>query len=300
MTTLNNAQDAYVRDIVAGVPFLSFNYNTKEFDVSETISDPTAEQIALLGKATRKLRFNRPPRPALFSIQLDQLNLGYGVRCLEHYCHERLDSQIPHDETCWVQYAHKTRSLGRVLPGDVFDDRVKVQVMEALGREQSGNNISMSIYRAYRKNPDLAKALKPNEDGWIFLHADISIRSLNPAIRLKEAIRDFLKNLLRLPKNDPVLNTVKNIEQHGWQNDLAWQQNVDRPEVQGAILGYSKASQRYYALTGRHRIAAARYLYSRGTLSGSTILEIPVITFPGEPWTRPLPHPDSPICEWCR
>jgi hypothetical protein len=256
MLNLTEAQKAYIQDVVEDVPFLSFNYTTGTFDVSDGISDPTWEQLRVLGKAIRKLSHNRPPPPTFCSVRLDQLVTGYYDRCLEHYCYERLNLKIPHEQTCWVRFAEKTYCLGRVDPSTEFDDEAKARFLESLGREERDNYVAMSIYRAYRKNPEIRHALKKDDEGWLILHADVPIGPLDRRERIKVSVKDFLKRMLRYPRDDRILKVVQSIETRGWDNDLAW----ELPEG-GAVLGYSRTTGRYFALTGRHRIAAARYLY---------------------------------------
>jgi len=306
MLNLTDEQKAYVQDVLQGVPFLSFNYTTGRFDVSDAVPEPTWEQIRTLGKATRKLSHRRPPSvppasrgevrpPSFCSVRLDQLVTGYYDRCLEHYCYERLNLKVPHEQTCWVRFASKTYCLGRAKPDTEFDHGAKIQFLERLRRDERDNYVAMSVYRAYQRNPELIDGLKKDEAGWIILHADVPIRPLDPKERVKVSVKDFLKKVLGYPNDDRVLRVVQSIETHGWDNDLAWK----LPEG-GAVLGYSRSTGRYFAITGRHRVAAARYLYSQGKLSGATLLEFPVITYLWGAWKQGRPHPDSPVCEWCK
>ena len=167
--------------------------------------------------------------------------------------------------------------------------------MEKLALEERDNYVAMSIYREYRKNRRLLDALKTDDQGWVLLRADVPIRPLDARQRLVVSAKDLIKKVLHYREDDRVLQVVQSIEARGWDNDLAWTE----PEG-GAVLGYSKTTGRHFALTGRHRIAAARYLYSRGRLSGSTLMEFPVITYVWGPWRQARPHPDSPVCAWCK
>ena len=295
MLELSDAQKAYVEDVTEGIPFLSFDYSTGQFSVSDAVADPTWEEIRALGKAIRKLCHRRPPPPSFYSVRLDELNMGYYDRCLEYYCHERLDLNRSHEETCWARYAEKTYCLGRGDRAGEFDAEQKARFMEWLAREERDNYVAMSVWRACRTNRRLLDALKRDDEGWVLLHADIPIRPLDGRQRLVASMKEWVKRMLRYPRNDRVLLVVRSIEAHGWDNAAAWKE----PEG-GAVLGYSRTWHRYFALTGRHRIAAARYLYSQGKLAGSTILEFPVISYPWGPWRQGRPHPDSPVCEWCR
>ena len=165
MVNLTEAQEEYVQYVVEGIPFLSFNRATGTFDVSNDIADPTWEQVLLLYQAVQKLRFNPPPPPAVHSLRLDELVTGYYDRCLEYYAYERLNLNRAHEETCWARYAERTHCLGKVRPGERLDDAARIEFMESLGRERQDDFIAMSIYRAYRKDPEIRRALKADEEG---------------------------------------------------------------------------------------------------------------------------------------
>jgi hypothetical protein len=291
MVNLTDAQRAYVQDVVKDIPFLSFNYTTGTFDVSDNVPDPTWAQIRLLYKAVGKFRSSPPPPPPFHTVRLDELETGYYDRCLEHYCYERINLKIPHEQTCWMRFAIKTYCLGRVDPGTEFGDEAKVQFMESLGRERREDFIAMSIYRAYRKNPKIRHALKKDDEGWLMFRADIPIRPLDRIGRFREATKDFLKKVLRYRSKERILGLLQSIETRGWDRDLA--------RKPGGVLGYSRTTKRYLVITGKHRIAALKYLYSQGKINGATLIEYPVITYPWGPWRHGRPHPDSPVCEWC-
>ena len=294
MLNLTDAQEAYVREVVKDVPFLAFNRATGTFEVSDAITDPTWDQLRVLGKATRRLCHQRPPPPVFCSVPLNRLITGYYDHCLEYYCYERLNLNLSHEQTCWVRFAERTYCLGKIDPVGMFDDDAKVNFLEKLAREESDNYVAMSTYRAYRRDSRLLRALKKDNEGWVLLLADIPIGPFNRRRRLVASAKDWTKKLLRFPRDDRVLQVVHSIKAHGWDNDLSWVE----PEG-GAVLGYSRTTECYFALTGRHRLAAAKYLYSQGKLSGSTLLEFPVITYSWGPWRQGRPHPDSSVCEWC-
>jgi hypothetical protein len=292
---LTEAQRQYIQSIVQGIPFLAFDHDSGHFEVREDTSDPSWEQVKLLGVATRRLSRQRPPQPSLFRVRLGDIHTGYYDRCLEHYCCERLDLNVPHEQTCWARFASKTHCLGRIDPDDPFDYRAKVQFLDRLAHEEAGNYVAMSIYRAYRKQPGLADALKKDADGWVFFWGNVAIRPLDVRGRLVSWLRETARGAIRSTPDDRVLGVVHSIETHGWDNDLAW------PATEGgAVLGYSRSTNRHMVLTGRHRVAAARHLYSGNKLDGETILELPVITYSWGTWRHGRPYPGNPVCEWCR
>jgi len=287
---LTPAQRTYVGEVLALAPLLSFNEGTGAFDISEP--DVTWEQIGLIGPAIRTLRNTPPPPPALSSVRLADLVTGYYDRCLEHHAFQRLNESVPHAQTCWIRYAQNTFCLGRIDPDAELDQAAAIRFLTEMGR-RADNPANASIAREFRRDPGLWKALRKDRDGWLMFHADIPIRSVLLRKRLKAYWKTFVNRVTRTPEEDRVLGLVRSIEAHGWSNDLARQPS-------GSVLGYSRKTGRYMALTGRHRIAAARYLYSQGRLAGQTRLEVPVITYPWASWLQGRPHPDTPRCDWCR
>ena len=292
MASLTDAQGQYVQYVLEGVPFLKFNYATGTFDVSDAMYDPTWEYIQLLYKAVQKLRFNPPPLPAFHTVRLDEIDTGYYDRCLEYYAYERLQLNKLHTETCWIRYAERTHCLGKIAPGAELDDEAKVRFFERLGRERKNDFIAMSIFRAYRKNPEIRHALKVDEEGWLmFFRGNLPIMPLSRTERTKIMAKDLVKKMIGYSSSDRILRLIESIENHGWDQDLA--------RKPSGVLGFSRKTRRYLVFTGKHRIAALKYLYSQGRISGSTRIEYPVITYPWGAWRHGRPHPDSPVCEWC-
>lgn len=290
---LTEEQKAHVEDVAHDIPFLSFNHTTGTFDVCDAVSDPTWGQVRLLYRAVQRLRFNPPPPPPFHTIRLDQLTTEYFDRCLERYCYERLNLNLPHKQTCWVRFAEKTYCLGKVAPDTDFTDEAKIRFMESLGRgERRDSFIFMSIYRAYRRDPEIRHALKKDAEGWLMFHrGDIPILPLDRWGRIKVFLKNLLKRISGYQGNDRSLKLIRSIETHGWDSNLA--------RKPSGVLGFSRKTRRYFVITGKHRIAALKYLHSQGRISGGTLIEYPVITYPWGSWMRGRPYPGHPVCEWC-
>ena len=105
-------------------------------------------------------------------------------------------------------------------------------------------------------------------------------------------MKEALRTLFGL-RRERVLNLVRSIEENGWDEDLA-------RKPLGGVLGYSRSTGRYHAFTGKHRIAALRYLYSKGRIDGATPVRFPVITYPWGAWRQHRPYPGTPLCDVCR
>jgi len=291
MVSLTDAQELWIESVIAGIPFLSFKRATGVFEVSEAISDPSWEQARMVLEAVRRLNLRPSPQPPLHTIRVDQFTMGYFDRCLECYCYERLNLGKAHQETFWARFASRIFCLGRIDPRAEFDDRAKERFLENVGRERRDNVAAMSAYRAYRKNPAVRQALTRDAEGWLmFYFGDIPLAPLGRARRLGASVKRVIKRTLRYQPDDRVLSVVRSIESRGWVQELA---------REGGVLGYSRETGRYFAITGKHRIAALKYLHSQGKIDGATPVHYPVVTYPWGPWLRGRPHPDIPLCERC-
>ena len=136
------------------------------------------------------------------------------------------------------------------------------------------------------------KCIKANSDGWVMFYGDIPIRSGYLKNRIRDAARRLTRRIFGTVEQDRAINIVESIRRHGWDPDLAYQPS-------GSLIGYSHSTKRFLMLTGRHRIAALRYLYSKGEVSGSLILDYPVISYPWEGWLQNQKHPDLTACADC-
>lgn len=290
MVELTNDQEVYINKVTTEVPLLTFNYDSGTFDVSE--NEPTWDVIKNVYKAVEIFRSNPIPSPHFNPVRVNQIQLGYYNRCLEHYCYERLNLGISHEQTCWIRYASKTYCLGRIDPSAKFDDIAIKLFMESLN-ERKNDFIAMSIYKAYRRKPNIVHDLKKDEEGWLMFCSAIPIEPLGKKDRIKDFCKNSIKKTIGYDKGKRILKLIENIRINGWDNNLA-----KKPLC--GVLGYSRKTKCYQVFTGKHRIAALKYLYSQGEISGSTFIEYPVITYPWGPWRHGRPHPDSPVCERCK
>lgn len=286
---LTPAQKVYVEEILSLSPLLSFNAEARTFDI--TAPDLSWERIESLGPAIRKLRNTPPPPPAFSGVRLAEFFTGYYDNCLEDYLVQRAQGMC-HEDTCWIRHAQRTFCVGRVAPTVEFDDGARDRVLEDLARRRD-SHIYHSIGRASRKDPALRRALKKDADGWLLLMGDIPVRSLLLRKRIRAAGAALARKIAGVPEVDRVVGIVRSIESRGWSNELARTPSA-------SVLGYSRSTRRYMAMTGRHRMAAVRYLYRQRKIDGSTFIEAPVITYPWASWMHGRPHPDTPLCDRCR
>lgn len=286
--SLTAAQAAYVGEVLALTPLVSFNEAERVFEVAEP--RPSWAQVQELARVINRLR-NSPPPPPFSGVTVARLEMGYFDRCLQRYLVQRLREGLPHEQTCWVRHAEKTFCLGRLEAGATLDDAARRRLVEDLPSRRT--HVHQSVYRACRRDPSLLAALQADAEGWIYFKADIPIRSLHLRKRVRAAGTTLLRRIRRIPLEDRVVGIVRSIETRGWSNELA-------RDPSASVLGHSRATGRYMAMTGRHRIAAARYCYEQGILDGATWIEVPILAYPWTSWLHGRPHPATPLCEACR
>ena len=288
--SLTATQSAYVGEVLACSPLLTFNEAQRTFDI--TVEEPTWAQLESLGPAIQKLR-NTPPAMPFSGLTVDRLVMGYRDRCLQRYMIQRFQEGRRHAETCWVRFAENTYCVGRADLREAFDDDARARVLDGLA-DRRDSHIYASIGRAWRRDPTLVKALQRDRDGFIMFMAEIPIITLQWRWKIRVAIDRWMWRLGLRPAEDRVVGIVRSIEARGWSNELARMPS-------SSVLGFSRTTGRYSAITGRHRLAAARYLFDQRRLDGSTFIEIPIVTYPWPTWPFcGRPHPDTSLCEECR
>ncbi len=120
--------------------------------------------------------------------------------------------------------------------------------------------------KPYFRDEKLIYALERDEGGYIFLRSNNTYKDDDRVILL---YRDILKN--------------------GYKNIIS--------SLSPIILGYSTNTRRYNAISGRHRIAALRYLKTQGILSGSLKIKCHVVKYPFESLLYSRPY--SGVCKKC-
>ncbi len=316
-------QRAFVDHVVEGVPFLSFNEETGQFDVDDDKKELSRGEFDLLRKAIRRLRGN-PQEPFFFRpLRVDEIRTAFPDRCLQHFAHQTLDLGIPAAETCWLERGLLSRCLGRLEPGTTFDEREKRRFLEELGSRRD-QWIAAIVYRACTERPALADRLVVDEEGWILFQAPLTALPTGWSARSRRQLRRLARGLLRRRADEDVgelvrsvedyvrgqkraatlrpellgyrdlRQLVRSIEQHGWDSRRA--KEVGR----SGVLGYSRSAHVHHVISGKHRIAALRYLLSQGRIDGGQLVEYPVITYPWGSWLRWRVHPAFDLCSLCR
>jgi hypothetical protein len=111
---------------------------------------------------------------------------------------------------------------------------------------------------------------------------------------LGSLVRDDDGNVFRLTSkvtegDEGVLGLVEKIKKQHYSNWLS----IASP----MILGYSTTTDRYNAISGRHRLAAIKFLQRQGVMSGELDIMCHVVEYPFESLTFTRPYSDK--CKQC-
>lgn len=286
---LNPEATEYIAKALQIAPILKFNEIERKFEICKF--DTTWEERSCIGRLARIMRDNSPLGDIYTRLKLSDVKTGYWDKCLEHYIYERVNLELTHEQTCFVRIVQKTFFLGYIDPTRKLDKETKIQVLSSLADKKT-DFIAQSIYKSFRKNASLINGLEKDADGALYFYSDIPIRSLRFKKRNREMIANLLKKILRDSTKNKAIDIYRNIRQNGWDNQLSRQSHP-------MILGFSTSNKRYFALTGRHRLAALKYLYSQGQISSSTFIDCIVIQYPWGSWLWGRPHPGIQECKFC-
>lgn len=122
------------------------------------------------------------------------------------------------------------------------------------------------------KLPQLGKlkvdieSLERRQDGFVFCRSDIVFTA-----------------------DDGILSLCEKIRQKGFSNALSL--------LSPLVLGYSTTVKKYNVISGRHRIAVLKYLYSQGEISGSLKIRCHLVKYPFDSLVFTRPYSES--CRKC-
>lgn len=214
----------------------------------------------------------------LSSVKVGDLRLEYYDNCLSNYCKQTIDLGVQHKDTCWVRNCENVVSLG---PKPFCEGNIQLLYPKSW---QNG-----VIYRVVRSS--FLRRVRFDADGWAFLRflppLDFSIKGLFGRARY------WFVTAVGLRARDRVLDVVESIQKNGWCNSLAIKPHP-------SVLIYHRSTGKISVHTGRHRIAAVRYLYDVGEVRAGLSLSAVLISVPWGPFRTGRPFPGVVRCENCK
>ncbi len=114
------------------------------------------EKIWARRSLVKSLKWIRPTT----EIKLKDIITGYYDRCLEQYLFQRLQQNIPNEDTCWFRLAQNNKCIGWVDPHMSFDD--------------SARKVFLSERKEYKAKWDIdsiSPYLERREDGFVHVRS---------------------------------------------------------------------------------------------------------------------------------
>ena len=261
--------------IKASLMLVNFDSSRKSYVVSDDVLLTNKTFIQFFREASL---LPRRENVILSSVTLSELSLEYYDNCLAHYCKQRNDLAVPHKDTCWVQNCEDIVSLG--------PSHLSASNIDLLYPKYKCNGLASRLIRWC-----MLKKVTFDREGWAFLRflppLDFSVKGL--LIRA----RYWLITRFGIRTRDRVLDIVDSITNKGWSNSLAISPHP-------SVLIYHRPTEKFSVHTGRHRIAAAHYLYNSGKIPGSLLINVVVISVPWGPMRTARAYPGTIKCSNCR
>ena len=191
-------------------------------------------------------------------IDFKHIKMGAYDEALLDYCNSVLVNNVSHSKTDWVQKFRNLVCLGRLDSHEVLDSSA-IQIRSQYIPPWDRNIPKSTILARCSITPE----------NWI-VYASIE-REPWP-FTVYGNIKFYTKILLTkigISRNDRVLAIIKSIEDHGLLPAKFYETDIP-------VLAKLNENNVYIAMTGRHRIAALRYLAKNKNLRFDTV-KIPTI-----------------------
>ena len=185
------------------------------------------------------------------AIRLDEIFTGYYDQCLERYLFERVNRDMPNNETCWLRLAQTNKTVGFV-DTDHDPERALKTLLD--------NNPRLS-------SKDLGQ-LEIGQDGFV-----------------------VYKDQTTSNDDDKVMEIYKSIRVFGFWNAIS--------KISPIIIARSSRTLRCQIVSGRHRVAALRYLNSIGQVRGGQKIICHMVEMPYDSLVVTRPFYDTcKSCDW--
>lgn len=220
------------------------------------------KQIDKINNYVRLLRDLEIPNSYLSYLNLEKSQFGAWDDSLSLYCEEILNNKLRHTHTHFSRYYENLRVIGKIKKN-----------IHNINRLSNYNDIINCDYNllSYKNineyNIQENQRILIDSDGYIFAYLRSELNFSN-ILQLfdKNTQSIILKYISKTILNKPnkVLRILLSIERYGWQPETI-------KNYHNIIVARSRITGRFSVLTGRHRIAAIRYLIRQGIALESSI-----------------------------
>ena len=227
-----------------------------------------------------KLRFKVPP-PDFYNTNISQINfLGY-ERLFHQYLEDRLMGLNPNKTELILR--NKFLLVGRIPKGDISNKKM-IRTMVHTFLDSSKDISTQNILKFINLKLGKIYKLYIHKDGWLYINYDgpISYQKSNFSLAIN-SFRFILKKAIGHQSKDRIEFVVESMKENGLSQELLWKPTTVSTSIQGSIILESYSSGSFACFTGRHRIAAAQYLFKKGMLDDIS-LNFPRIIHPWDEW----------------
>ena len=196
------------------------------------------------------------------SLSIGDAKFGAWDEALTQYCSEVLNSKTSHTQTFFSRYYENLRVIGKISKNNCFINKL-TNYQDIIGKEYtllSRKNIEEYCIQRNQR-------LLIDTDGYIFAY----LRSRPTYSSLLGIHKEHSQNLIRrfisksvLARTNKVIRIANSIEQHGWQPE-------NMTDHHTITVARSLDTGKFSVLTGRHRLAAIRYLVGQSAIKAPSI-----------------------------
>ena len=188
-------------------------------------------------------------QPFLQTIEYETINMGEYDNSLMEYCEQVLDKNYKHHKTSWVQSYENLVCIGRL---DV-DEKLQVNAIKRRWQR-------IPPWDKHKSCGSILSICSVTERRWIVYK---SIEREPSPHKIHGNVKFYIKEILKIfgiCRKDRVLNVVKSLIVNGYNDKKFFIKGGKNKSPDIPVLGHLVKNDCYVALTGRHRIAALRYL----------------------------------------
>lgn len=280
MNSQTQNQNREIEQFLSNSHYISFDESLEEFVVQG--SEICADRLVELSKLVGLLRHSKNSVKYHKKIPFEDIEFEFYDRCMFEYARQyyKLGKNFRHFNTCWSMKAEKTIALG-VLAKNQTSNLKYSELLSYLSSKKDNVRINYAL-----RWKNILSKTKISPSGWILTKGFHSLDGYPLYV-----FRDFIYRTLNLPKRDRVLNIIDSIVRNGWLEDNGWQPD-------GAVVARSRSNDKYFSLTGRHRIVAAGFAKQILTVNFLNP-SFPVISVPNSGVGERIPYPGDGICYSC-
>lgn len=213
------------------------------------------QQIHRINQYIRLLRDIDIPDMYLHSLGTQEAEFGAWDEALTQYCNEVINDKLPHTHTFFSRCYENLRVIGKIQKNTMNINRL-TNYHDIIGKEfnlLSCKNIEEYIIQRNQR-------LLIDTDGYIFAY----LKSRPSYSSLLKIHKKHSQNLIRkfisrnvFGRSNKVIRIASSIQKNGWQPE-----NMKNHHT--IMVARSLNTGKFSVLTGRHRLAAIRYLVNQG------------------------------------